>query len=137
MAFYRLAAKQGYAPAQYNLGIMYDKGEGVPQNYEEAMKWFHLAAKQGNPEAQKVLADPMYDFDAHRWMTECVKEWHPMYGLTKQQHFAWCKCKVKALFSVKTQLSQATKDELATYFDGAMKKVPSEVIDEAYKCYHK
>ena len=31
--WYRKAAEQGYASAQYNLGIMYDDGEGVPQDY--------------------------------------------------------------------------------------------------------
>jgi len=28
--WYRLAAEQGYAPAQANLGVMYRNGEGVP-----------------------------------------------------------------------------------------------------------
>jgi TPR repeat protein len=44
----RLAAEQGNASAQHNLGAMYDKGRGVPQDYAEAAKWFRLAAKQGN-----------------------------------------------------------------------------------------
>ena len=26
-------AEQGYAKAQYNLGVMYEKGQGVPQDY--------------------------------------------------------------------------------------------------------
>jgi hypothetical protein len=41
---YRLAAEQGNARAQYNLGSMYFKGQGVPQDYVEAHKWFNLAA---------------------------------------------------------------------------------------------
>ena len=40
-------AKQGDADAQYNLGIMYDKGQGVPQNYKTAVKWWKRAAEQG------------------------------------------------------------------------------------------
>ena len=32
-------AEQGYARSQYNLGVMYDKGYGVPQNYKTAVKW--------------------------------------------------------------------------------------------------
>ena len=40
-------AKQGHARAQTNLGWMYDKGLGVPQNYETAVKWYTLAAEQG------------------------------------------------------------------------------------------
>ena len=30
-----------------NLGIMYDNGQGVPQDYKEAVKWYRLAAEQG------------------------------------------------------------------------------------------
>ena len=45
--WYRLAAEQGYADAQYNLGLMYSNGEGVPQDYKEAVKWYRLAAEQG------------------------------------------------------------------------------------------
>ncbi|NBT29691.1 MAG: hypothetical protein EBT18_09450, partial [Gammaproteobacteria bacterium] len=36
----RLAAEQGDATAQYNLAAMYDNGKGVPQDYEEAVKWY-------------------------------------------------------------------------------------------------
>ena len=31
---------QGYAPAQYDLGVSYAEGEGVPENDAEAVKWF-------------------------------------------------------------------------------------------------
>ena len=31
---------------------MYNNGEGVPQNYAEAVNWFELAAEQGNADAQ-------------------------------------------------------------------------------------
>ena len=40
-------AEQGNASAQYNLGVMYANGRGVPQDYAEAMKWYRLAAEQG------------------------------------------------------------------------------------------
>ena len=48
--WYRLAAEQGYAKAQFNLGLMYDFGEGVPEDDTEAVKWHHLAAEQGMAE---------------------------------------------------------------------------------------
>jgi TPR repeat protein len=53
-------AQQGNAVAQYKLGIMYDNGEGVPQNSAEAEKWWRLAAEQGNAVAQFNLG-VMYD----------------------------------------------------------------------------
>jgi TPR repeat protein len=41
-------ADQGDADAQFNLGVMYDRGDGIPQDYAEAAKWHRLAAEQGN-----------------------------------------------------------------------------------------
>ena len=43
--WYRLAADQGDADAQINLGGMYHNGRGVPQNDAEAVKWFRLAGR--------------------------------------------------------------------------------------------
>ena len=48
-------AKQGDAGAQYELGLMYAKGEGVPQDYIKAIVWFQKAAEQGNSTAQNLL----------------------------------------------------------------------------------
>ena len=45
----RLAAEQGNASAQNNLGVMYANGEGVPQDYVQAHKWINLAASRMNP----------------------------------------------------------------------------------------
>jgi TPR repeat protein len=50
-----LAAEQGYADSQHNLGAMYDHGEGVPENDKTAVKWYTLAAEQGYAEAQFYL----------------------------------------------------------------------------------
>jgi uncharacterized protein len=53
-------AEQGDAPAQTNLGVMYEQGRGVAQNYRQAMKWFRLAALQGNASAQSNLGVMYY-----------------------------------------------------------------------------
>ena len=50
-------AEQGNADAQYNLGLMYKNGHGVPQDYAEAVKWYRLAADQGGAEAQSNLGN--------------------------------------------------------------------------------
>ena len=47
-----IEAMQGEAYAQYNLGLIYFKGEGVPKNDAEAVKWFRKAADQGHAKAQ-------------------------------------------------------------------------------------
>ena len=45
-------ATDGVAQAQNNLGWMYSKGQGVPQDDKEAIKWWRLAVEQGCVEAQ-------------------------------------------------------------------------------------
>ncbi len=50
-------AEQGNVVAQNDLGLMYTKGEGVPQDYAEAVKWFRLAAEKGYDWAQNNLGD--------------------------------------------------------------------------------
>jgi TPR repeat protein len=51
MKWYRLAADQGNADAQFYLGLLYDNGKGVPQDYAEAVKWLRKAADQGLADA--------------------------------------------------------------------------------------
>ena len=42
-------AAKGEASAQFNLGLMYAKGQGVTQDYAEAVRWYRKAADQGLP----------------------------------------------------------------------------------------
>jgi TPR repeat protein len=57
---YRLAAEQGLAHAQSNLGIQYYTGEGVPQNNVRAYVWWSVAAAQGH-ETARTNRDIMYE----------------------------------------------------------------------------
>ena len=57
---WRPLAEHGDAAAQYNLGQMFRKGEGVIRDYKEAVKWFRKSAEQGNATAQGNLG-AMYD----------------------------------------------------------------------------
>jgi len=54
--WFRIAAEQGDASAQYGLGSMYDTAEGVVQNDARAYLWFNLAAaaSQGDERALNV-----------------------------------------------------------------------------------
>ena len=83
--WYRLAADQGYATAQYNLGNRYANGEGVPEDDLLAYMWWNLAAAQGNETAQsnKAQAESRMTRDqiaeAQRLSTEWI-EAHPPGG---------------------------------------------------------
>ncbi len=48
-------ADQGDADAEFNLGVHYDNGQGVPQNYAKAVYWFQKAADQGDVGAENNL----------------------------------------------------------------------------------
>lgn len=50
------AAELGDDAAQANLGMMYNEGLGVAQDYNEAMRWYRASANQGNELAQLLIA---------------------------------------------------------------------------------
>jgi len=70
-----MSAVQGYAPAQFALGSLYDSGKGEVHDPAEAVYWYTLAARQGEPDAQLSLANAYRkgqgierdDAEAARW----------------------------------------------------------------------
>ena len=82
---YRLAAEQGDAEAQFNLGVRYFHGRGVPEDLQEAIHWVRLAAEQGHAEARislGVLYDegrgvPQDHEEAVRWYRLAAEQGHP------------------------------------------------------------
>src|SRR5262249_21354830 len=52
---YQKAADQGYASAQYNLGVVYKNGQGVPKDLGRAAELYQKAADQGDASAQNNL----------------------------------------------------------------------------------
>ncbi len=79
---WRPEAEQGDAPCQYNLGLLYLDGHGVPQDYAAAAKWFQRAADQGYAPAQHNLG-ALYgsgqgvkrDYvQAYKWMNLCAAQ---------------------------------------------------------------
>ena len=76
---WRPLAEQGDPVAQYNLGLLYLDGHGVPQSTVEAASWFKRAAEQDNSQAQHNLG-AMYgsgqgvkrDYvQAYKWLNLC------------------------------------------------------------------
>ncbi len=81
----RPLAEQGVAEAQFLLGVMYDKGLGVPQDYAEAVGWWRKAAEQGYAKAQynlgvmygNVLGVPQYYAQALMWFNLAASRFPP------------------------------------------------------------
>lgn len=55
------SAEQGDAKSQYKLGLMYDMGKDVDQNYQKAFEWYEKSANQGLASSQSRLGS-MYRY---------------------------------------------------------------------------
>ena len=85
----RAGAEKGEAWAQFNLGVVYVSGEGVPEDDATAVKWFTKAAEQGHATAQYNLAVmydkgrgvPEDDATAVKWYTKAAEQ-----GLVQAQY---------------------------------------------------
>ena len=82
---WRPLAKQGVADAQYNLGVMYGEGLGVPQDYAKAVGWWRKAADQGHATAQYNLGVAYHNGEgvpqdyaqAHMWYNLAASRFPP------------------------------------------------------------
>jgi TPR repeat protein len=82
--WYRKAAEQNYAKAQYNLGLCYEHGNGVAANRVEAAKWYRKAAEQNDVNAQFNLgmcyeeADPGTEdwAEVYKWLSLAAMQGH-------------------------------------------------------------
>lgn len=59
-AIYVALANQNDAKACYNLGLMYQSGDGVPKNLDEAVKWYAKSASLNFAEAQYTLGSLVF-----------------------------------------------------------------------------
>ena len=64
-------AEQGDAISQFNLGSMYDRGEGVVKDHKQAVYWLRKAAKQGEANAQIGLG---FNYEYGRGVKEDAKQ---------------------------------------------------------------
>ena len=88
--WYRKAAEQGDAYAQYDLGECYLNGHGVAQDHAEAVKWYYRAAEKSYAHAQDALgfccengvAGPTDYTEAVKWYRKaaeqgyCIAQYH-------------------------------------------------------------
>ena len=64
MKWYRKAADQGNASAQFNIGFLYEDGFNVAKDYKEALRWYRKAADQGYADAQCSIG-VLYEMEWH------------------------------------------------------------------------
>jgi TPR repeat protein len=91
---YSLAAEQGHAGAQTDLGWMFDIGQGVAQDYAEAARLYSLAAAQGDAEAQNNLGTM---FDEGHGVAQDTAEAIRWYRLAAAQGYAFAQTRLALL----------------------------------------
>jgi TPR repeat protein len=98
-------AARGDSEAQTIVGLMFARGQGVPQNFVAAVSWYHRASAQGNSYAQFLLG-LMYDkghgvpqnaVEAYKWLDLAVA------GAGKRERPAWARIRD----AVATKLTEA------------------------------
>ncbi len=78
-------AEAGDARAQFGVGLIYERGQGVEQNYIQSVYWYQLAALQGLPAAQFNLGNAyargngvaVNDQEAIRWWRKAADQGLP------------------------------------------------------------
>jgi len=108
MKEFQQMVEQGDASAQFNLGVKYDNGQGVPQDYQEAVKWYRRAAEQGDASAQYNLG---VKYDNGQGVPQDFVEAMKWYRLAAEQGIARAKKSLETLETKMTpeQISEAQR----------------------------
>ena len=118
--YYRLAADEGFAGAQNNLGDMYEEGQGVPGNAKFAVYWYTRAAERGEPTAYLSLATFLADdTNDENVLIEALK-----FALLASQGLPDGKNKATAKEAVRSISARVSKDSRSMALDLAKKWEP-------------
>ena len=104
-------ANQGAAYAQFNLGVMYANGDGIPENDAEAVKWYRKAADQGHAKAQSNLGVMYYNGDG---VPENHVRAYVWLSMAKTQGYESAKKGVETVKNLMTKQQIAQAQALAT-----------------------
>ena len=110
LAWYRKAADQNYAKAEYNLGNFYSVGRVVETNLAEAVKWYRKAADQNYADAQNNLG---VCYANGRGVETNLAESVKWYRKAAEQNYALAQCNLGVAYQygrgVETNLVEAVK----------------------------
>src|SRR5450830_1098200 len=109
-------AKQGNATAQYNLGVLYERARGVPQDNEKALLWLGRAASNGNASAQTNLG-VMYDNG--QGVEQNVEKAAQLFQLAAVQGNAVAQCNLASMYFYGVGVEQNFEQALTLYVQSA------------------
>ena len=131
--WYRKAAEQGYAYAQYNLGDFFYTGNGVTKDYDEAVKWWRKAAEQGYAPAQYNLGYCYYNGNG---VTKDYAEAVKCYQKAAEQGFANAQCNLGVCYDKGTGVTQDYAEAVKWYRKAAEQGYAPAQFNLG-KCYDK
>ena len=102
----RSLAQHGYAIAQYNLGLMYENGEGIAQDPAAAIKWYRMAAQQGYAPAQHDLGISYYKGEG---VAQNKKEAERWFRLAAQQGYANSQSSLGVIYLNRSDFKEALR----------------------------
>ena len=134
-------AEQGDHRAMYALGSMYSAGHGVPQDLNEAFKWFSKAASYGRPDAEyklglmyaQGLGVPQDYRKAINWYGKAAKKGYGMaqykVGLMYAEGHGVTQDDVKAYAWLQTALAQGVEEAKGSMESTASKLTPEQLAE--------
>lgn len=146
---FQTAAEQGDAAAQYNLGVLYENGQGVVKDYSRAAVWYRKSADMGDVNAQNNLANlymfglgvPLDIGEAVKWLRKAGEQGEPgaqfnlgilyMIGSSVPQDYQQAQTWLRKAAAQGEAEAQYNLGVMAERGDG----VPKDAV-EAYAWYH-
>ena len=128
--WFKKSAAQGYAEAQYGLGLMYESGEGVNQNFSQAKEWYGKSAEQGNAKAQYHLGLMLYkaSLGDHQKFTQAFK-W---FEKSAAQGYAGAQFNLGVMYAQGEGVSQDFAQAISLWEQAAAQKHDSAVTAQFY-----
>jgi len=136
-------AEQGDANAQFNLGTLYEQGQGVAQDYKTAVKWYTLSAEQGDASAQWSLG---VKFNSGTGVAQDYKTALKWYTLSAEQGYSFAQWSLGLMFEngegvaqdyVKAHMwfniAASADSPLSPFRDDIAKKMTPAQIEEEQK----
>ena len=129
----RVSAEQGDAKAEFRLGDIYYYGQGVTQDYSEALHWYHKAADQGDTRA---LYEIGYMYDLGQGVPQDYTEALRWYRKVADQGYAKAQCGIGAMYYDGRGVPQDRAEAARWYRKAADQGLPRAQYDLGYMYYY-
>jgi uncharacterized membrane protein len=129
----RRLAEQGIPNAQYRLGLLYYEGTGLPQDYNEAVKWYRKGAEQGDLSSQYAIG---YMYDTGKGVEQDFAEAARWYLKSAVQGDAQAQCGLGSMYYDGRGVQQDREEAARWYRKAADQGFTKAEYDLGYMYYY-